>query len=73
MEKLHVMRKGSVQIEEITVNKQDLIFDTEFKPGLYRQTEAFFSGENKNLCDINELCGALEYYCAIAGYSYTRD
>ncbi len=73
MEKLHVMRKGSVQIEEVTVNKQDVIFDTEFKPGLYRQAEAFFSEEYKNLCDINELRSVLEYYCAIAGYSYARD
>ena len=69
MEKLQVMRKGSVQIEEVAADPEDARLDIEFKPGLYRQVEAFFSAESDALCTLDELVGNMGHFCTIAGYS----
>ncbi len=42
MEKLSMQNKGSVKIEEVTL---DDYLDTQFKPGLYNETKAFLSYE----------------------------
>ena len=44
MENLHVQQKGSVQVSEHEI---DLSLDHNFKPGLYKQVDAFISGNNK--------------------------
>lgn len=68
MEKLQVMRKGSVQIEEVPANTEDARLDTEFKPGLFRQVEAFFAADTGALCALDDLAANLEHFCTIAGY-----
>ena len=40
MEKLFIQNRGSVAVEEVEIDDE---FDTKFKPGLYRQVEAFMS------------------------------
>lgn len=67
MEVLQVMRKGSVAIEAVTMENADL--DTQFKPGLFLQTQSFLEGQVENLCSINEHCDLLESYVRIAGYA----
>jgi len=69
MEKLQVMRKGSVQIEYVAASESDTQLDAEFKPGLYRQVEAFFAADTGALCTLDELARNLEHFCAIAGYA----
>lgn len=68
MEKLRVMRKGSIQIEDATANADDTRLDLEFKPGLFRQVEAFFAANTGALCTLEELSVNLKHYCDIAGY-----
>ena len=68
LEKLQMMHKGSVEIEEVTIKTEDVRFDFDFKPGLYRQVEAFFSSETGPLCTLDEMCDNLKNYMRIAGY-----
>lgn len=68
MEKLHVMRKGSIQIEELVADTDETRLDFEFKPGLFRQVEAFFAANTEDLCTLKELSVNLKHYCEIAGY-----
>ncbi|MCK6649399.1 MAG: Gfo/Idh/MocA family oxidoreductase [Bacteroidia bacterium] len=49
MEELQVQVKGSVAINKVEI---DNTFDTQFKPGLYRQTEAFLGKEYFKLKSI---------------------
>ena len=49
MENLHVQQKGSVQVVE---HKMDLSLDQNFKPGLYKQVEAFIGGNDNRLLTI---------------------
>jgi predicted dehydrogenase len=50
LEALQVQKQGSVAIETVEINDS---LDREFKPGIYRQTEAFFS-EPSTLLSLNE-------------------
>jgi len=70
MEKLQVMRKGSVRIEDVAADADDARLDAEFKPGLYRQVEAFFAPEDGTLCSLDELARNMAHFCSIAGYPY---
>jgi predicted dehydrogenase len=70
MEKLQVMRRGSVQIEEMSVDIDDANLDALYKPGLYRQVESFFSEDTGQLCTLDELHAQLGHFCSIAGYKY---
>lgn len=65
MEKLHCTRIGSVAIEEIAL---DDALDKTYKPGLYRQTEAFLSGDGGALCTIQEQVRHGQLYKKMAGY-----
>lgn len=47
----------------------DLSLDTDFKPGLYRQTEAFLAGDKRTLCDIARHGEMMRVYEKIAGYA----
>jgi len=51
MESLHVQQKGSIQVVEHEI---DFTLDEDFKPGLYKQVEAFINGEESRLPTINE-------------------
>jgi predicted dehydrogenase len=72
MEKLQVMRKGSVQVEEVGADPEDARLDAEFKPGLFRQVEAFYADDTGPLCTLDELTLHFEHFCAIAGYARAR-
>jgi len=69
MEKLQVMNKGSVQIQEVAADAEDARLDAEFKPGLFRQVEAFFATQTGALCTLAELAANVEHFYAIAGYA----
>lgn len=65
MEQLQVMLLGSVKIE---LMETDDALDLQFKPGLYRQTEAFLSGEDALFCSISEQVENIRLYSKMAGY-----
>lgn len=66
MEKLHVMRRGSVAISEISLDDG---LDQQFKPGLYRQDRAFLTGEDLDrLPNLEHALALVELAGAIADY-----
>lgn len=65
MEKLYVMRRGSVAIEEVAL-LDDL--DQRFKPGVYLQDQAFLSGQEGQLPDIGQAIDLVELAALMAGY-----
>lgn len=68
MEKLQIVRKGSVQIEPVVV---DDALDVSFKPGLFVQTQRFLSGDLDDLCSLDEQVRRWPIYEKIAGYDKT--
>lgn len=65
MEQLHVTHLGTVSIEPVTLNDS---LDHDFKPGLYRQTQAFLCGDHQALCPLAEQVEHVRLYSAMAGY-----
>lgn len=65
MENLHVTQHGSVVIEP--VESLDTL-DKDFKPGLYRQTEAFLGGGNELFCRLSDQVRNARIYSQMAGY-----
>lgn len=65
LEKLQVQKLGSVTIESVDIDDK---LDMDFKPGLYRQTEAFLSGGTTGLCSIKEQTMAVKLYNKISNY-----
>ncbi|MDP3731157.1 MAG: Gfo/Idh/MocA family oxidoreductase [bacterium] len=63
LEKLHIQKTGSMDIEEVKINDQ---LDIKFKPGLYRLVESFLTSQN-NLPSIIEQVKNLKYYNLIDG------
>lgn len=51
LESLKTQEKGTVTVVPFEL---DDALDTRYKPGLYRQTEAFLTGDNKNLINVEE-------------------
>lgn len=49
MEKLKIQYKGSVQVNEVEIDDK---LDIDFKPGIYRQTEAFLNGDSSRMINI---------------------
>lgn len=49
MEQLQIQNIGSVAVNPVEIDDS---LDKEFKPGFYRETEAFLNGEWKRLCSI---------------------
>ncbi|MCZ4291929.1 Gfo/Idh/MocA family oxidoreductase [Hoeflea alexandrii] len=69
LEKLHVTDKGSVAVNEIPLD-DDL--DQRFKPGLYRQHEAWLSGAaDTRLCDLDSAIDLVGLAERIGGYART--
>ena len=65
MEKLHVIRLGSVKVEQVLIDDK---LDLTFKPGVYRQTEAFLNQNVTKLCSLKEQVELTQIYSKIAGY-----
>jgi len=65
MEKLHVMRHGSFDVEEVDI---DDTLDVDFKPGFFRQMEVFLNEEHWQLCSIEEHVKNMDTYSVIANY-----
>lgn len=68
MEKLQIVRKGSVQVEAVPV---DDTLDISFKPGLFIQTERFLCRDLDELCSLDEQIRRWPIYEKIAGYDHT--
>jgi predicted dehydrogenase len=51
MEKLFFQKKGELTINEIELNNKQ---DIDFKPGLYKQVEAFLNGDATNMITIQQ-------------------
>lgn len=65
MEKLSIQNKGSVNVENVKIDDQ---IDIDFKPGLYKQVEAFLFGKGDNkLLMIEEQIKHLDFYKQIDG------
>jgi len=59
IEKLHIQKIGSVAIDLV---EMDYNLDTNFKPGLYKQTEAFISKDYSQFVSIHEQLKNVENY-----------
>lgn len=65
IEQLHVQTLGSVTQELMEVDDK---LDLNFKPGLYKQVEAFILNEECRLCSLQEHSKHAKVYSKIAGY-----
>ncbi len=68
MEKLHVMKKNTIKIDEVEVEEEDRILDEKFKPGLYRMVEEFFLKKSQELCSLEQLQINMNYFGKIGNY-----
>lgn len=60
MEKLAIQKRKSVKIEEVLLSTE---LEDKFKPGLYKQVEAFLDGKGKEkLLTIDEQAKHMEFY-----------
>ena len=67
MEELAIQNRGSVNVETVDFDNQ---WDIKFKPGLYKQVEAFLSKEKDGrLLSIEEQIIHIEFYEKIGGIS----
>jgi predicted dehydrogenase len=65
MEKLQVQKRGTIPLVEVLLAEQ---LDKKFKPGLYKQVEAFINGDARALCSIEEQLSMLPVYQKMASY-----
>lgn len=65
LEKLQVQEIGSTVINPLGIDDK---LDTEFKPGVYRQVEAFLNNDYADFCDIKEQADNLKFYKKIGYY-----
>ncbi|MCM0147568.1 gfo/Idh/MocA family oxidoreductase [Photobacterium galatheae] len=65
LETLKCIKRGTVIIQDIEI---DDALDKQFKPGLYKQVEAFLSGNTKGLCSISEQLEMINIYNKISNY-----
>ena len=66
MEQLKVTPLGSVKVESVTLEDK---LDQDFKPGLYRQVEAFLRQDTTHFCMLEEQVKHTEFYEKMAGYN----
>jgi len=66
LESLQAIPLGKLAAETIDIDSE---LDQRFKPGVFRQLEAFITGDIKLLCSLSEQVGAFRIYNRIAGYS----
>ena len=67
MEQLQLTPLGTVQIEHIALDDK---LDHDFKPGLYRQTEAFLNEDTADFCSLQAQVEHVKLYSKMAGYCY---
>ena len=65
MEQLHETLIGSVTVNPVDIDDS---LDREFKPGLYRQTEAFLNGNYGSFCNLPRQAELCSIYEKMAGY-----
>jgi hypothetical protein len=65
MEELQVQKRGTVKSNSVEINDN---FDKEFKPGLYKQVEAFLKNDTHCLCTIDEQLSLFSVYEQMASY-----
>ena len=65
MEELKIIKIGSVKEEMVEI---DYSLDKEYKPGLYKQTEAFLNNDFSKHCTIAEQLEKIQYYYTMANY-----
>ena len=65
MEQLQLTQLGSVKVEFEPLEDK---LDQDFKPGLFRQTEAFLRQDTTNFCTLEEQVKHTELYSKMAGY-----
>lgn len=59
LEKLKIQNKRSIEIKNVKISN---VLDIKFKPGLYRQVEAFINKKFKNFLDIHQQSANTEIY-----------
>lgn len=64
LEKLQIQKIGSVAVEAVDI---DDTLDKDFKPGLYKQVQAFLAGGSDQLPTIAEQVTMLDWYLRIRG------
>ena len=67
LEKLEVQKLGSIKPEPFPLDDK---LDSEYKPGLFRQVDAFLSGDIENLCSIVEQLSMAKVYTQMTGDSF---
>ncbi len=65
MEQLQVTSLASVAIEKVPLDDE---LDSCFKPGLYRQTQAFLNRDATSFCNVEEQLENAKIYSKMAGY-----
>jgi predicted dehydrogenase len=65
MEQLQVTSLASVAVEKVHLDDE---LDIRFKPGLYRQTQAFLSQDESRFCTVKEQLSHAKIYSEMAGY-----
>jgi predicted dehydrogenase len=65
MEQLQVTALASVTVEKVQLDDE---LDTRFKPGLYRQTQAFLTQDESYFCTVEAQLLNARIYSEIAGY-----
>lgn len=67
MEALQVQKRGTIPLVPVEV---DDALDKEFKPGLFKQVEAFLDDDARLLCSLEEQCSLFPIYEKMAGYQF---
>jgi len=65
MEQLHVIQSGSVALDRMELDDR---LDKAYKPGLFRQTEAFLAQDDRLLCTLEEQLRHCAVYDKMADY-----
>ncbi len=65
LEKLQIQKQGSVNIDMFDIDDK---LDVEYKPGLYKQVEAFLQNKRTILCSIKEQMNLLDIFDKMANY-----
>lgn len=69
MEKLSEVLKSTVTVKPVEI---DDALDQAFKPGLYRQVDAFLNAQHENFCTIEQQSEHFDCYYRIAGYQKNK-
>ena len=66
IEKLKIIKLGSIDQIEIDLDNKD---DINFKPGLFKQVNAFINNDFNKLCSIKEQISNIHFYNKISNYN----